>query len=549
MPESGENAEIGFIRYVSVRARSPKSYRESVILGHPDDGGLFMTSPFAYDVVDYPSSALPKAHPGHLHALARMFGCDPSPADRCRVIELGCGDGTHLIACAIGLPDATFVGLDLSTQAVDRGNRLIGELGLRNVTLHTADVTTWEPPPEKFDYAIAHGLYSWVPPVVRDAVMRLYAAALAPTGIGYVSYNIYPGCYVRRMVWEILRFHTADFPEPGDKIGQAREMLKFLAAGLPTELTPMTAMYGHELNSLLNDQHPTVLYHDDLAAVNDPVYFHQFAAHADRFGLRFVAEVEPNAMEARAFPPMVATALNEVGERDVILKEQYLDFLKLRRFRQTLLATDGRKPAVAPDPMRIATLAVSGQPKVEGDSVDLAAGVPVTFRVKDAITRTEDALSKAALVALAECWPKRVPFGELAVQAAAKLGRPVPSDADRTALAEFLTAVWMMGMIDLHGHVPKYAEAVSDRPTVCPLARKQVQQGMFVTSRLHTTMRFEDAPSRRMVELLDGTRTKEQVVQELTAAFPPGQCPDPVTLNTGLDRHLERMATSGLLVG
>jgi SAM-dependent methyltransferase len=504
---------------------------------------------FAYDEVDYPSAGLPQAHPGHLYALARMFGCDPAPPERCRMLELGCGDGTHLIASAVGLPDSTFVGCDRSLAAVERGNRLIAELGLRNVSLHAVDITTWAPPPEPFDYAVAHGLYSWVPPVVRDAVFDVYRRALSPTGIGYVSYNAYPGCYIRRMVWEMLRFHTADMPAPADKIRQSVELMKFFTAGLPDVRTPLSALFGHELDEMLNDRQPAVLYHDDLGTINDPLYFHQFMAHAGRYGFRFVAEAEQNTMETRAFPPAVAGALNGMAERDVTLKEQYLDFLRLRRFRQTMLATGGQ-PAADPDPTRAAHLAFSGLLKADGEPVDLAPGVAVNFRRgKGGVARTDDPLGKAALVVLTDCFPKRLPFPELARRAAAKLGRPEPDAAELTTLAELLTAVWMAGLIDLHGTLPRYAETVSDRPIACPLARAQVRGGMFATTRLHTPMRFEDATSRRLVELLDGTRDREQLAAEMATAFPPDQRPDADTLRANLDRNLERMARGGLLVG
>src|SRR5688572_31873891 len=66
-------------------------------------------------------------------------------------------------------------------------------------------------------------------------------------------------------------------------------------------------------------------------SMNEPVYFHEFAAHAKRFGLRFVADAEANVMDPRAFPPAVAGVLNGMAARDVLLKEQYLDFLRDRK--------------------------------------------------------------------------------------------------------------------------------------------------------------------------------------------------------------------------
>lgn len=509
-----------------------------------------MPDPFAYDAVEYPSVGLAQMHPGHLFAVARMFGCQPARPDACRYLELGCGDGTHLIACAMGLPNATFVGVDLSAVAVDKGNRLIADLGLKNVTLHAADVTVWSPPAGGFDYAAAHGLYSWVPEFVREAVMATVSTALAPHGIGYVSYNTYPGCYIRRMVWEMLQFHTKHLTDPTAKIDEATAALRFLLAGQPKEnRKPGSALFAHELEHLLTEHDPRVLYHDDLSGVNDPVYFHQFDAHAKKHGLRFVAEAEHVAMETRSVPDETADTLDGLASQNVVLKEQYLDFLKLRRFRQTLLAKDGRPPLAQPDPAALPDLAVSGNPTAGEKVVDVSSPTAaVTFRRKEAVVRTDSPVGKAALLVLAERWPKRVPFAELVTAAAGKLGRPVPTDDDRRQLAELLAQVWMTGLIDLHGNIPAYADKLSERPTACPLARAQVGRGA-VTTRLFTHMRFDDEPSRRMVELLDGTRTLDEVAKELAGSFPPDKRPDPQALTAGLAQRLAHMARGGLLVG
>jgi SAM-dependent methyltransferase/methyltransferase-like protein len=502
---------------------------------------------FSYDLVEYPSAALPEAHPGHLHAVARMFGLAPAPPDRSRVLEVGCGDGTHLIGCAVTMPGATLVGVDRSEAAVDRGNRMIAELGLTNVSLHAADLTTWEPP-GGFDYALAHGLYSWVPAPVRDALMGLFARVLGPAGVAYVSYNTYPGCYVRRMVWEMMKFHTAGFADPAVRIGQATELLKFLSAGRSTRKDSGMALLSHELDNLLNDHDPRVLDHDDLGEVNDPVYVHEFVAHAARHGLRFVSEADAHTMETCGFPAEVAGVLDGLAEQDAVLREQYLDFLRVRRFRMTLLSPDPRRPLADPDPAGAKDLAVSGALTADPDPPDLGSRVPVTFKAGEAVARTDLPIAKAALVALAECDPQRVPFPELLDRAAAKLGRgPAPDDPDK--LAELLTAVWMTGMIRFHGHVPRYATSASERPVASPLARLQARSGECVTTLLHATMRMDDAPSRRMLQMLDGTRDREQIAAELLAAFPQDKRPDPAALRAGIDRNLARLARAGLLVG
>ena len=76
------------------------------------------------------------------------------------------------------------------------------------------------------------------------------------------------------------------------------------------------------------------LFHDDLAPINDPVWFREFAAHAQRHGLQYLGEADSH----KTFDPAMEQAAGVAA--DVIEREQYVDFLKLRRFRQTLLCRE-----------------------------------------------------------------------------------------------------------------------------------------------------------------------------------------------------------------
>jgi len=231
------------------------------------------------------------------------------------------------------------------------------------------------------------------------------------------------------------------------------------------------------------------------------------------------------------------------------MKEQYLDFLRLRRFRQTLLSVDGASPRAQADPSVVASLAVSGKPKPTTDTVDLSPGVAVTFTAeRGAMAKTDLPLAKAALLELAIRWPGRVPFPELVRLAAQRLDRE-PAEADADQLCEFLAPVWMAELVAFHGDLPRYVDTITERPTTSPLARIQLRSGPFASTLLHASMRFDDEPSRTMVQLLDGTRTIDEVAAAMAGAFPPEKRPDPSALRAGLERNLERMARGGLLVG
>ena len=44
-------------------------------------------------------------------------------------------------------------------------------------------------------------------------------------------------------------------------------------------------------------------FHDDLNPINQPVYFHEFMAHAAHHGLRYLSEADILAMKEENIPP------------------------------------------------------------------------------------------------------------------------------------------------------------------------------------------------------------------------------------------------------
>jgi tRNA G46 methylase TrmB len=108
-----------------------------------------MTSESAYDQVEYPGRPYLQTHPAAISAYARMMNLSPASAERCRVLELGCGDGTNLLGMAAALPGSTFV--DLSGNAIRAGVELAREAEFSNLTLHQADFAGLDPGLGSFD--------------------------------------------------------------------------------------------------------------------------------------------------------------------------------------------------------------------------------------------------------------------------------------------------------------------------------------------------------------------------------------------------------------
>ena len=255
-----------------------------------------------YNEVLYPSAVFPQTHPDRLAVMATLFGMSPAPVERCRVLELGCGDGWNLITMAHGLPGSEFTGIDLAAKPIARGTALAAELGLRNLSLREMDVADAADLGE-FDYIIAHGLYSWVPQHVREKVMALCGRSLAADGVAYLSYNAYPGNHARDLVRGMMRYHTADFADPQQKIAQARGLVKFLSdSRAPRGL--YHEVLAHQLERLAKYS-DSAFFHDDLSSINQPFYFHEFMAGAAANGLQFLAEADMEDNREEQYPPQV----------------------------------------------------------------------------------------------------------------------------------------------------------------------------------------------------------------------------------------------------
>src|SRR5438874_798076 len=202
-----------------------------------------------YDAVAYAAKSNALSHPDHMAVVATLFGLDPADVATCRVLELGCSDGANLLPMAASLPDASFVGCDLSPRAIAAAQSAVAEFG--------------------------------------------------------------------------------------------------------TTQNPIDALLRHEFRQVTQIT-DSALYHDDLAEPNDPVYFHEFAAHAARYDLRFVAEAKLSMTAADTSPAMQRF----LAGCDRLEREQLLDLAQLRRFRQSLLSRGDSATGFAIAPERLALMRI-----------------------------------------------------------------------------------------------------------------------------------------------------------------------------------------------
>ena len=259
-------------------------------------------SRFAYDEVPYDTEANPDAHPRSMATLARLFGLEGAPPSAARVLEIGCGDGEHMIAAASYLPHAKFVGFDLSAEAIARGIDAARASGTENVALLHRDVRDVRDVRASglcgeggapFDYVVAHGVYSWVPEAVRGDVLAVVRGALGPAGIAFLSVNASPGWELRRALRILMREAGAELEDPAPKVRAALALVDDLAsargaAGFAGVLAKAAEEYRAHVTLATPPDAPfsRYVFHDLLAECNDPFSVEELDARLRAAGLR-----------------------------------------------------------------------------------------------------------------------------------------------------------------------------------------------------------------------------------------------------------------------
>ena len=472
-----------------------------------------------YEQVIYPGAAYPQSHPERMATAARLFGLQPADIESCRVLELGCGSGENLLPLALQFPQAHFHGIDLSPAHVRLATASIAELGLRNLRVEQGDIATLPGRLPEFDYVIAHGVYSWVPAPVRDALLAACRQCLAPHGVVYISHNVYPGWRVRGIVRDALLFHLQGVDDPRERLDQARALLDFMCAAIPEGGN--RNVYADVVAALGSDERlRSYLLHDLLEQTNEPTYFTDFVAHAHQHRLRFLAEADLPDMSPDLLGEQVAGTLAGIGD-DAVKREQYLDFLRNRSFRQTLLCRGDAQPAAVAQVAAIADLCVACAPTRQKATDD---GSVERLEVLDAIDNVRvvgPPLVRAALRVAADRWPRAVPCRELAVAARARLaaGRVVVQttqeyEHEEQIVHQHLLDLALLGAIELFTRSPPVVAEVSERPRTSAWARYRIARGLPFCNLRNESMVFADFTLALLV-LLDGEHGKPELVEGL----------------------------------
>lgn len=246
-----------------------------------------------YDEFPYRSYPIEWSAPERLAFASLVHGGPRTPPVGYRVLEVGCADGANLLPLAWHRRHASFVGIDSSIRAIETAQQRVRDLGLQNIEFGHQDIIEADPDTlGRFHFIIVHGVFSWVPIAVRDALLRLCTRCLEPGGLLYFNYNTMPGWAMRGMVREFVLGQTAQIDGLRARSLAGQEACRTLADALAQRQDhPYHQLLESELR-LVCDGRPSYIAHEYLSPENQAYWRSDVLALAEGHGLQYVAEAD-----------------------------------------------------------------------------------------------------------------------------------------------------------------------------------------------------------------------------------------------------------------
>lgn len=461
----------------------------------------------------YVGKQLRLQHPDHLGAVAMLYGLEAAPAESCRVLELGCGDGWNLVPMAEALPDSEFVGVDLDADRLAAGEKARAALGLRNLTLRAADIAELGASSGRFDYVIAHGLYSVVGDAGRERFFERLASVLGDRGVAFVSANVYPGWRTLEPGRDLARFHAhhTDARDGEPLIQRLRSATRFFADNMPRE-TPAAALVAEQYRHLsgLSDY----LIGFDQLGESQASYFEPLVRRAERAELEYVTDAAMLSGQYARLPERLQRAIAELSA-DRIAREQYADFCALPTFRQ-LVFTRSARGLRAPSPESLRSLFFVGRFRATGGA-ELSARGRTAFEFGSLKFELEEPAAKLALNELGSVFPRALGFEELERRVRERLG----DDAVPKLAAPLLDLV-LAGPLTARARAITAAAVLPERPRISEASRLQLAMFQRATTALHTFATITSAFERAALSACDGVRTVPEIASELSSLVKAG---------------------------
>jgi methyltransferase-like protein len=249
-------------------------------------------------------------------------------------------------------------------------------------------------------------------------------------------------------------------------------------------------------------------------------------------------------MVAQMFDESTAELLKDVP---LLRREQYMDFLRSRLFRCSLLCHQYVQPNYRMSSHNLIGLHVSLQQPLESKPGEKEG--EMIWRHSTGQVTTQKPIT-AVLERLNREYPAWIAVQELLDE--------VKEESAKGPLLDALMMSFIRGLMQVADNPPYVCPRVSSKPVCTPLSRFQASRGNKITSRMHNDYVFQ--PQQRfLVEHLDGTRTASDLAEMLRAGVAAGRFkvskdgkaiePEDLDAEEIVKGELERLRALSMLVG
>jgi methyltransferase-like protein/trans-aconitate methyltransferase len=481
----------------------------------------------AYNRVPYQSKPFSQSSPEQMAVMASLFGLKPPDLASARVLEIGCSSGGNLIPLALRFPGMQCVGIDISDVEIAHGRQLIQSLNISNCDLRILDVAqAGNSLGGPFDYIVCHGVFSWVPPKVSEAILDTVRDQLAPDGVAYISYNVYPGWKMREVVREMMMFHAGGFDDPAQRLAQGKAILDFTK-----RLSGEQSTYGKLLRDeagLVSQAEDYYLLHEYLELENHPMYFRDFMKLAAQRQLAYLGEAHLADMAPQRLGAEVLQTLARLSQGNILATEQYMDLFTNRTFRQTLLVHEAQAGRVSRNLSgdALARFALSTAMRPSAEPVPAGAS-PGQHRYQDNFGRTlasGSIFSQTMMDTLIEAQPHALNFDALVAGIQKRLsaaGHTMDDTGIARSLGGELLNLLVQNVVRLHPRT-EGPGINATHPTAFLLAREQARRRQsWATSVTHNPVNISTVHAI-VLEMLDGSKDRQALAEGVLRALESG---------------------------
>lgn len=294
---------------------------------------LYKSNPFNYTI------------PALLEAHGRLYGLTPKDSRKARVLELGSSFGGNIITQALYNPEAEFIGIDLTSEQVKKGNEIIEKIGLKNIKLIEKNILDINKDLGEFDYIIVHGVFSWVPKDVQDKIVKICNENLTEEGIGYISYNTYPGWKEPDKIREMMIYANKYFPEIslGDKNQRGKAFISIVAEQMKLydDISKKKGDFIKQIEEVVGMQDYYVA-HEYLESFNHPLYLNEFVDLMKKENLEYISDVALRLSIISTYNKNTVEKLQQLSQGDHVIKEQCLDYILDTKFRRSIICKNSQ---------------------------------------------------------------------------------------------------------------------------------------------------------------------------------------------------------------